>query len=184
MKRTTICLLLLLVSLLPAGAQVTSAGEQPATREDVVRLFEKLRLRQQCEAMQQSMISQWKPMLDEIVQKSSSQLTPEQQAKMRAMMDRTMQQATAVYPVAEILEDFIPAYQSNLTKSDIEAIVSFYSSPAGQRLLDKTPKITQDGLAAIMPKMRQKMMTVMEQMQRNVADMVQASASGEPQTKK
>jgi hypothetical protein len=182
MNKVLICLLLMISC---AQAQ-TAMTEQPATREDVLRLFQTLRIREQCEGMQKSMMAQWKPMLDETFQKYNRELPPEAAAQLQASIEKSMQRATTVYPVEEILEDFLPAYQKNLTKADINAIVGFYSSPAGQRLLDKTPKITEDGMAIIMPKMHQRIMQVMEEMQKDIEAFVKRSQlpASAPATKK
>lgn len=171
MKKIGICLLLM-ISFAQAQTAVT---EQPATREDVLRLFQTMRIREQMAGMQQSMMAQWKPMMDEMFQKYMKELPPEELAKLQALIEKSMLRSTTAYPVNEILDDFVPAYQKNLTKSDINAIVAFYSSPAGQRLLDKTPKITEDGMAAIMPKVRQRTMQMIEEMQKEIEALVKSS---------
>jgi hypothetical protein len=56
-------------------------------------------------------------------------------------------------PVDEITQAMIPAYQNHFTKSDIEAMNVFYSSPVGQKVLQELPAVMQEGMQAAMPLM-------------------------------
>jgi hypothetical protein len=45
----------------------------------------------------------------------------------------------------------IPAYQKHFTKSDLEAMNTFYPSAVGQKVLQQLPAVTQEGSQAAMP---------------------------------
>ncbi len=54
-------------------------------------------------------------------------------------------------PIDEITQAMIPAYQQHFSKSDIEAMNAFYSSPVGQKVLQQLPAVMQEGSQAAMP---------------------------------
>lgn len=54
-------------------------------------------------------------------------------------------------PTDEIVQAMIPAYQKHFTRSDIEAMNAFYSSPVGQKVLQELPAVLQEGNQAAMP---------------------------------
>ncbi len=43
----------------------------------------------------------------------------------------------------------IKAYQDNFTEEDLQAMITFYKSPAGQKFLLKTPEITKTSMAIV-----------------------------------
>jgi hypothetical protein len=45
---------------------------------------------------------------------------------------------------SDMVEMVIPIYEKHLTPADIDAIIAFYSSPAGKRLVEKQPLILAD----------------------------------------
>lgn len=48
----------------------------------------------------------------------------------------------------EFLDLLIPIYTRHLTTEDMRAIIAFYESLAGQKILDKTPAIMEDSMKA------------------------------------
>jgi len=54
-------------------------------------------------------------------------------------------------PADEIIDAMIPAYQNHFTRSDIQAMNTFYASPVGQKVLEELPSVMQEGMQAAMP---------------------------------
>jgi len=46
----------------------------------------------------------------------------------------------------ELVDLLVPVYANNLEAADIEELIRFYSSPAGQRFLSKQPVILQESM--------------------------------------
>jgi hypothetical protein len=46
------------------------------------------------------------------------------------------------------MDTVIPIYQRHFTKQDMAASLAFYSSPAGQRILDEMPSVMQEAMQA------------------------------------
>ena len=156
---------LFLLTMVATGLAQASS-EQPATKEDVLQMWKEMRFEQQMQTIMTSMSKQFEGMFDNMVKREDFQkLTPEKREKVKQEMNREMQMATQIYPIREIMDDFAPIYAKYLTKGDVQAITGFYHSPAGQRLLDNSPKIAQEGMAIIGSKMQSRMMQEMESMQ-------------------
>jgi hypothetical protein len=49
--------------------------------------------------------------------------------------------------MSEISEAIAVIYANNFSAEDLQAIVAFYKTPAGQRILEKTPVLAQQSLA-------------------------------------
>lgn len=145
MKIFWIAVLCLVVSA-PALAQT---ADEPASRDDIM-LY--LRIMHSHDLMQKTMEVQSKSMqqllLDQIA-KEKGGIPPDFQAHMQKLMDELVKGM----PVDEITQLMIPAYQKHFTKSDIEAMNAFYSSPVGQKVLEELPAVMQEGMQAAMPLM-------------------------------
>jgi len=50
--------------------------------------------------------------------------------------------------VEELVGLIVPIYQKHLTQAEAETLVAFWSSPVGQRFVEKQPKILQESMAA------------------------------------
>jgi uncharacterized protein len=46
----------------------------------------------------------------------------------------------------ELMQAIIPVYQKHLTEEDIQAILVFYNTPAGKKLISAQPSIMQESM--------------------------------------
>lgn len=53
--------------------------------------------------------------------------------------------------VDELILAIIPVSQRNLTHCDIQTIFDFYASPAGRKVLQKTPAMMAESMQAVQP---------------------------------
>jgi uncharacterized protein len=142
MKHLLVALLCLVCSA-PALAQ---SGDEPATRDDVILYFRTMHsfdmmqkvVRVQMEAMQQLGREQ-------LVKAGKLPANYDEPAK------KTLDEALKAMPFDEITEAMIPTYQKHFTRSDVQAMNAFYSSPVGQKVLQELPAVMQDGLQDAMP---------------------------------
>jgi uncharacterized protein len=149
---------LVLVSM--GWAQQTPAGETSASREDILKLFDVMHLRGQMKLVMDRVSAQMKSMTHDQLRKSNPQITDEEIAKLDAQSDDLLQGM----PIDGMLDDMIPVYQKHLSKSDVDAMVGFYSSPTGQRILKEMPAMTAEGMQAVQPRLRKVMDEAMEKM--------------------
>ena len=142
-------------------AQKRDLSSQAATREDVARLMDAMQLRKQMENLQQTMVSQVKPMFERMADEQLKQMSPAQRQKFTKLMQDSLAESLTAYPVSEMIDDIIPIYQKYLTKGDVQYISAFYSSPSGRKLLDRQPEIMRDLMAQVMPKMQERIRDLM-----------------------
>lgn len=46
----------------------------------------------------------------------------------------------------DLLDEMVPVYQRHMSLEDLKAITEFYKTPAGKKLAEKTPLITQESM--------------------------------------
>lgn len=71
-------------------------------------------------------------------------LTLEQQASLAVLRDKYMQKALTLYSTDDMIAEMSPIYQRHMTSADVDAYIAFYSSPAGQRMVDLQPVIDKE----------------------------------------
>jgi len=135
--------------LCPTLEAQQTASDQPS-RDDLVKMFDVLRVRQQTQNVMDTMLAQMKQQIEGDIRKRYPNLSADARAKLEA----SISDAVNLYPVNEMLDDLIPVYQKHLSKADVDAIVGFYSSPAGQHFLDKMPSMTQEAMQTMMTKLQ------------------------------
>jgi hypothetical protein len=152
--------------------------DQQATKEQILKLFDLLRLKKQMQQalslvsgiVQQSYQAQMKDLNAKLP--PGKQITPQDQAALEQVMQKYMQQATNIYPVEEMLADAIPVYQRHVSSADADAVIAFYSSPAGQRLLDEQPKIMSEYMAIVMAHMQERSKRLTDEMTSEIQQIV------------
>jgi len=151
MKRCLISLVLVI------AASCTMVGQQPAdetaSREDILKLFEVMHIRDQMKQVIDQVGKQMKTMNHEQIRKRDPEATDAQFARLDAMSDRLLRSM----PIDGMLDDMIPVYQKHLTKSDVDAMVAFYSTPTGQKILGQMPAMAAEGMQAMQPRLRKMM---------------------------
>jgi hypothetical protein len=131
------------------GAQTTvSVAPDAASKEDVKKLFDVMASREQMAQMMQQMFTQMRNMNREQLKKTHQDLSDAELAR----RDRESEDLIKNFPLDEMLNDMIPIYQRHFTKSDIDALVAFYSSAAGQKFLHETPAVTAETMRAVYPR--------------------------------
>ncbi len=136
-----------------ALAAIVPLDQQPS-KEDLNKLFKVMHLREQMEKqlqmmpqiIQQQLQQQWKQMSA----KSGTKLTPDQEAGLEKLMQKYMDKAMNVYNVDQMIADIIPVYQRHFTKDDVNAQIAFYSTPAGQRMIELQPVIMKEYMPVVM----------------------------------
>jgi uncharacterized protein len=156
--------------------------DQQPTREQLAKLFEVMRLRQQLQSVMKAMPAmiqqQVKTQMEEVTSKlpGAKQLTPEQQAVIDKMMNKYMEKAFKIYPVNEMLDDMASIYQRHLSRSDVDAFIVFYDSPAGQHLLDAQPAIMQEYMPMVMQRTQERTRILTDEMAKDMEELVKSMA--------
>jgi uncharacterized protein len=134
-----------------AGAQTTiSTAPDAASKQEVQKLFDVMASREQMGQMMQQVFAQMRSLNREQVRKRRPDVTEEELAR----IDRESEDVIKNFPLDAMLSDMIPIYQRHFTKSDIDSLISFYSSPSGQKFLHEMPAVTAETMRAVYPRIQ------------------------------
>jgi len=146
MRRILVYLLLFVGFLANAFGQGSDANS-PATKEDVARYFEVVHSRQMIDQMTAVMSKSIHQMTRDRYLKNKDKLPPDFDDRESKHVDQMFKDM----PWDEMMQAMIPAYQRHFTKGDIDTLIAFYSSPAGQKLLHELPAILSESMQAMTP---------------------------------
>lgn len=155
-SRTAIVSLLTTLFAIPICAQ--TATDTPATRDEILALFNLMHVREQVQPAMEFVARQQRAIIHDNLKRQTPRISPENLAK----LDQFTVDIMKDLPVDGMLEDMIPVYQKHLNKSDVEAISAFYSSPTGQKLLHEMPAMTAESMQAASPRIQALMDKVMD----------------------
>lgn len=171
MTRSVAIVLLLALSAVAFGQSANN--NQPATKEDVIQMFQEMRFEKQMKGIQQNISQQFQIMAKEMMDRPEfKSLPPDRQKKYQDFLTAEMQNSMNIYPISEIISDFAPVYAKYLSKSDVQGVIAFYHSPAGKKMLDVSPSVSQEAMTIIAPKIQDRMMKAMEDMQKRMRDLL------------
>jgi hypothetical protein len=188
--RKTICLFVFIIAALPVAAQqsVAEAAAQAKSKtmalspdapshEQVITLLNLLQIRKNMAVMMEGMKKAMKDGAEQGFRERIPNPTPQQLQALYGMVDDIM----ADLPLDEMVEAMVPIYQRHLTRSDIEEVIRFYSSPVGQKLLREQPQMIQEGMQAGAQIEQQRMGQMMDKIRERTEKMAEEQEkSGTP----
>lgn len=148
MKPAISLLTFLFVSLTPSFCQPQS---DPATKEDVEQLLEITGAHNDTQLLFTSAAQQAASMAAGLYQRKNPNATPQQIRAAQECAADSIRTLIKAFAVDELTAAMIPVYQRHHTHSDIQALLDFYKSPVGQRLLKEGPLILADSMQAVRP---------------------------------
>jgi hypothetical protein len=157
----------------PAASPSIPPGQIPS-KEQLAKLFEVMRLRDQMQGLMNTIPAmvkaQVQSQMGDIMAKLApgAQLTDDQQAQLAALITKYVDKATNVYTVDTMISDMTTVYRHHLSKADVDAMIAFYASPAGQHLLNAQPAIMKEYTPIVMQRQRQATDQLTEEMQKDL----------------
>ena len=172
MKTNRLLAIFLGMCMPAAVAQVTVsvANDNPASREQIEKLFAVMEVRQQTHRMMDSMVGQMQAMTAATIRARYPQISPAESAKLNQISEEVLRDM----PLDAMLDDMIPVYQKYLSQSDVDAMIVFYQSPTGKKLISQMPQITQEAMKVSYRHMEKQVDEVMQK----VEDMVKQEQQG------
>ena len=157
----------------PVSAAAMPVDQQP-TKEQLAKLFEVMRLRQQLQSylkmmpamIQQQIQTQFKDATSKL---GGEPLTQDEQAQLDSVMHKYLEKAVNVVSIDEMLDDMATVYKRHVSGSDVDAYIAFYQSAAGQHLLDAQPAIMQEYMPLAMDRMKERSKELTDQMIADIA---------------
>jgi len=175
----------------PTPTQTTVTADQQPSREQLAKLFEVMRIREQMQSMRQMVPAMIQQQIKSAMQQTEAnlpvgnKLTAQQREGMENVMRKYVAKAMDLYPADEMLADMTALYQQHLSRDDVDAMIAFYSSPAGQHLLDAQPVIAQEYMPKVMSKVTERGQAMTKEMMKEMADVVpSAKPAAKPGTAK
>jgi hypothetical protein len=168
MKRLCISLALVLFAATAALGQqpAASTGDAPATKEEIQHLFDVMQIHQQMRQVMDAMMKQQSTMIHETLKNRYPQTSAERIARADQLISETMKDM----PMDAILDDMIPIYQRHFSKTDIDAMSTFYASPTGQKMMKEMPALTTEAMQASYARMQKQMDAMMQRAEQIVKE--------------
>jgi hypothetical protein len=136
----------------PASQGKKKTSSAPAadapTREDVLKLFNLLQVAKTMDAVVSTTKQQSMEVAQQMIQEKIPQASAAQKKELREKIEGIMGQALGPDAIKQMLEATIPVYQHHLTKADLQAMVAFYTSPVGQKILHEQSAMVQESMEA------------------------------------
>jgi hypothetical protein len=153
-----------------AVGQKTGA-DAPASKADVEKYLQVMHSREMVGKMLEAMSKPMHEMVHQQYLKNKEKLPADFEARMNQRMDQSMRNL----PYDEMFESMVPVYQKHFTKGDIDALMTFYSTPTGQKLLREMPEVVAEAMQSVMPLLQKHMEAVNERIRQEITAMVRES---------
>ena len=125
--------------------------------------------------MMQNMLAAMARPLHQMVHDQFAKQQDRLPADFEARMDKMLDDMMKNMPFDEMIQSMVPTYQKHFTKGDMDALITFYSSPTGQKILREMPAVTSEAMATMMPIMRKQMEAMNQRIERETAEMLKDS---------
>ncbi len=147
-------------------AQQPVPSDAPASKEQVEKLFEVMQGHQQMRQVMDATMKQQTAMIHETLKKRY----PQTSADRIARADQLIAESVKDVPMDAMLDDMIPIYQKHFSRTDIEAMTTFYASPTGQKMMQEMPALTTESMQASYARMQKQMDAMMQRAEQIVKE--------------
>ena len=137
------------------------------TRDDVLKFMDVMQVRRTMNVMVEQMKLQAKRDIRRSMEAKRPHLTPQQQDR----IDHTTDRIFANFPADELINTMVPVYQRHISREDLNALITFYSSPTGQRILSEMPTMMAEGMQAASEVAARRMAGIRRQVDSEVEEM-------------
>jgi hypothetical protein len=162
--------------------EVSIPPDQQPSKEQLAKLFEVMRLRQQLQSVQKMIPAMVRQQMQAQAHEMAAKLpgggtmTPEQQAAVAKIQDKYLEKAFNIITSDELIDDMTAVYQRHLSRSDVDAFITFYSSPAGQHLLDQQPAIMREYMPVVMKRAQERSKALTDELTKEMAEFTKSIA--------
>jgi len=184
--RTLICFLLLSTAFQAGYAQshaaagnrqlkkqtaaTTQAGSEAPSTEQVLKLLNMLQIRDDLQITLDAMKTQMKHGSEQLLREKITRPTADELKQVNDIVD----QEFAGISMDDLVRDVVPVYQRHLTRSDVEALIAFYSSPVGQKLRREQRAMMRESMEATSANQQQKMEDLLARVELRLEQFIEA----------
>lgn len=154
---------------------------QQATPDQIRKFFEVAHVRQQMQMvmgmMPRIVVQAYQTEMNTLTKQlpPGQQLTQQERASLDKIMQDSLHKASTLYTVDQMIDDAIPIFQRHISRTDADAIIAFYSSPAGQHILDAQPVIMREFMPIEISHVMQASKKLTSQMTQDMENAVKSS---------
>jgi len=162
----------------PAGTAAALPADAPS-RDQVMTLMDLLQMRRTLQQMMTGMKEAAKTSFLQAMKRDVRDPSQKQIDRINAVVDAAFEDIK----VEEFIDVTIPVYQRHLSKTDIEEMIRFYTSPTGQKLLREQPQMMQESMQAAQAFQQAKMGGVMDKIERRMKESDDSTPAKTPVSK-
>lgn len=137
----------------PAKTATAAEASNVASREQIMKLLDLLQVPESLNMTLDAMKEQMKDGAVQMFREKVPNPSPAQVKSVHAIVDEEFKKIG----MEDLIEDVVPIYQKHLSRSDVEAVIKFYSSPVGQKIRKEQPAMARESLQATSAGQRSKM---------------------------
>jgi hypothetical protein len=119
-----------------------AATDGPPSPDQVRKLLELLRVRDELQMTLDTMKQQVKEGAVQTFGEKIHDPSPEQLKSVNFLVDDVFRDLS----LDDLIQDLVPVYQRHLTRGDVRALIAFYSSTPGQKILREQPAMMQESM--------------------------------------
>jgi hypothetical protein len=168
MKRLAglIVFLLVLVSVCIAQDSSPSSGDVPASKADIEQLIATTHMRDRMHIQMETAAAQIRIAMHDAMRKKYPDATSKDFDRLDAFFDQVLRDSD----FEAIVDEMIPAYQRHLSKADVAAMLVFYNTPTGQKVIKEMPVIMSEATQAAGPRMQKALSEIADQANKMLMD--------------
>jgi hypothetical protein len=163
------------VSKTPANTQTQTKATKAAdngnvaSREEIMKLLDLLQVPDSLALTLDAMKEQMKIGALQAFREKVENPSPEQIKSVDAIVDEEFKKIG----MEDLIQDVVPIYQKHLSRSDVEAVIRFYSSPVGQKIRREQPAMARESLQATAAGQRGKMELLLAKLDLRIEQLIQ-----------
>jgi hypothetical protein len=163
------------------------ASSDQASLEEVNQLLVLLKSRQQMETVldgfkEQMMRGQMQG-FELSLQKKGITLTEADKARAKIRLDAIANEMFQQMPYDEMMASTAEIYRKHFTHADVQALITFYRSPSGQKFLAEMPSLVQESMRSGGEIMGKRMPEVMDRVEKRIEELSDEFAKNPPASK-
>lgn len=155
----------------PAAKPKTQTQSEKPSEAQVMKLLDMLQVRDSLQITLDAMKAQMKNGSAEMVREKIPAPTPDQMKAINDIVD----QAFAEISMDDMIQEIVPIYQKHLTRSDVSALIAFYSSPVGQKLRREQGAMMRESMEATSKGQEQKMEALLAKVEVRLEQLIEQS---------
>jgi hypothetical protein len=147
----------------------TETKSEPPSAEQVLKLLDMMQIRDNLQITLDAMKVQVKNGAEQMFREKIAAPTAEQ---LKAI-NNIVNEAFGDLSMDDLIRDVVPVYQKHLTRSDVAALIAFYSSPVGQKLRREQGPMMRESMEATAAGQQQKMEMLLAKVESRIERLIQ-----------